>query len=149
MSDSLRDLYQEVILDHNRRPRNFGALPAANRQAEGYNPLCGDKVTVFLDVEEGRIRDVRFEGAGCAISTASASLMTEALKGRSLEEARKLFNEFHELVTTGAREDAPELGKLAVFGGVREFPMRVKCATLAWHTVLAAMEGKDQPVSTE
>jgi nitrogen fixation protein NifU and related proteins len=149
MSDSLRDLYQEVILDHNRRPRNFGPLPEANRQAEGYNPLCGDRVTVFLDVEDGRIRDVRFEGAGCAISTASASLMTEALKGLSVEDARQLFHDFHELVTTGAGEGSPELGKLAVFGGVREFPMRVKCATLAWHTVLAAVEGKGQPVSTE
>ncbi len=149
MSDSLRDLYQEVILDHNRRPRNFGPLPEANRQAEGYNPLCGDRVTVFLDVEDDRIRDVRFEGAGCAISTASASLMTEALKGLSVEEARSLFHDFHELVTTGAREGSPELGKLAVFSGVREFPMRVKCATLAWHTVLAAVEGKGQPVSTE
>jgi nitrogen fixation NifU-like protein len=145
----LRDLYQEVILDHNRRPRNFGVLPEANRHAEGYNPLCGDKVAVFLDMEEGRIRDVAFQGAGCAISTASASLMTEALKGRTAEEARELFHLFHDLVTTGAGEGSPELGKLAVFGGVREFPMRVKCATLAWHTILAALEGKDQPVSTE
>ena len=149
MSDMLRDLYQEVILDHNRRPRNFGALPAANHQAEGYNPLCGDRVTVFLDVEDDRIRDVAFEGSGCAISTASASLMTESLKGRSVEEARKLFNEFHDMVTTGAGEGSPDLGKLAVFGGVREFPMRVKCATLAWHTALAAIEGKGQPISTE
>jgi nitrogen fixation protein NifU and related proteins len=149
MNDSLRDLYQEVILDHNRRPRNFGPLPEANRQAEGYNPLCGDRVTVFLDLEDGRIRDVRFEGAGCAISTASASLMTEALKGLSVEEARSLFHDFHDLVTTGAGEGSPELGKLAVFSGVREFPMRVKCATLAWHTVLAAVEGKGQSISTE
>ena len=149
MSDSLSDLYQEVILDHNRRPRNFGPLPEANRRAEGYNPLCGDRVTVFLDVEDDRIRDVRFEGAGCAISTASASLMTEALKGLSVEEARQLFHDFHELVTTGAGEGSPELGKLAVFSGVREFPMRVKCATLAWHTVLAAVDGKGQSVSTE
>jgi nitrogen fixation NifU-like protein len=149
--NELRDLYQEVILDHNRRPRNFGPLPAANHQAEGYNPLCGDKVTVFLDVEDGRIRDLAFQGSGCAISTASASLMTEALKGRSVEEARELFHDFHEMVTTGAGEGSPELGKLAVFGGVREFPMRVKCATLAWHTLLAALEeeDKDQPVSTE
>jgi nitrogen fixation protein NifU and related proteins len=145
----LRDLYQEVILDHNRRPRNFGPLPAANRRAEGYNPLCGDKVTVFLDVEDGRIRDVAFQGSGCAISTASASLMTEALKGRTVEAARTLFEDFHDMVTTGAGEGSPELGKLAVFGGVREFPMRVKCATLAWHTLLAALEEKDQPVTTE
>jgi nitrogen fixation protein NifU and related proteins len=145
----LRELYQEIILDHNRRPRNFGPLPEANHQAEGYNPLCGDKVTVFLDLEDGRIRGVSFQGAGCAISTASASLMTEALKGRTVEAARALFEEFHDLVTTGAGEGAPELGKLAVFSGVREFPMRVKCATLAWHTLLAALEEKDQPVSTE
>ncbi len=128
-------------------------MPEANRQAEGYNPLCGDKVTVFLDVEGDRIRDVTFQGSGCAISTASASLMTEALKGRSIEAARELFQNFHDLVTTGAGEGSPDLssslGKLAVFGGVREFPMRVKCATLAWHTLLAALEEKPQPVSTE
>jgi len=147
--NELRELYQEVILDHNRRPRNFGTLPAANHQAEGYNPLCGDKVTVFLQVEDGRIRDLAFQGMGCAISTASASLMTETLKGRTVEAARELFHEFHDLVTTGAGEGSPELGKLAVFSGVREFPMRVKCATLAWHTVLAALEEKPQPVSTE
>jgi nitrogen fixation protein NifU and related proteins len=146
MSD-LRDLYQEVILDHNRRPRNFGPLPAANRRAEGHNPLCGDRVTVYLDVEEGRIRDVSFEGAGCAISTASASLMTEALKGLSVEAARGLFHGFHELVTQG--DEGEDLGKLAVFTGVREYPMRVKCATLAWHTLMAALDAKDQPVTTE
>jgi nitrogen fixation NifU-like protein len=146
MSD-LRDLYQEVILDHNRRPRNFGPLPAANRRAEGHNPLCGDRVTVYLDVEGGRIQGVSFEGAGCAISTASASLMTEALKGRSVEEARSLFHGFHELVTQG--EEGEDLGKLAVFTGVREYPMRVKCATLAWHTLMAALDAKDQPVTTE
>lgn len=145
----LRDLYQEVILDHNRRPRNFGALPSANHQAEGYNPLCGDKVTVFLDLEGGRIQDIAFQGAGCAISTASASLMTEALKGRTAEEAREIFQGFHGLVTTGEGEDSEDLGKLAVFSGVREFPMRVKCATLAWHTLLAALDEKIQPVSTE
>jgi len=147
--NELRDLYQEVILDHNRRPRNFGPLPAANRQAEGHNPLCGDRVTVLLDLEDGRIRDVAFQGSGCAISTASASLMTEALKGRSVEEVQEIFKGFHDLVTTGAGEGSPELGKLAVFGGVREFPMRVKCATLAWHTLLAALDAKDEPVSTE
>jgi nitrogen fixation protein NifU and related proteins len=146
MSD-LRDLYQEVILDHNRRPRNFGPLPAANRRAEGHNPLCGDRVTVYLEVEGDRIRDVSFEGAGCAISTASASLMTEALKGLSLEEARTLFHGFHELVTKG--DEGEDLGKLAVFTGVREYPMRVKCATLAWHTLMAALDAKDQPVTTE
>lgn len=146
MSD-LRDLYQEVILDHNRHPRNFGPLPAANHHAEGNNPLCGDRITVYLDVAGDRIRDVSFEGAGCAISTASASLMTEALKGRTVEEARQLFHGFHELVTKG--EEGEDLGKLAVFTGVREYPMRVKCATLAWHTLLAALDAQDQPVSTE
>ncbi len=146
----LRELYQEVILDHNRRPRNFGALPAANHQAEGYNPLCGDQVTVLLDLVDGRIRDLAFQGSGCAISTASASLMTEALKGRTAEEARALFNDFHGLVTTGEGEGSEDLGKLAVFSGVREFPMRVKCATLAWHTLLAALDEKArEPVSTE
>ncbi|HSS78134.1 MAG TPA: SUF system NifU family Fe-S cluster assembly protein [Thermoanaerobaculia bacterium] len=153
MSNShLRELYQEVILDHNRRPRNFGPLAAANHQAEGDNPLCGDKVSVLLDVEDGRIRDIAFQGVGCAISMASASLMTEALKGQSVEEARRLFHVFHDLLTTGDtgdRDTSPELGKLAVFTGVREFPMRVKCATLAWHTLLAALSAKAQPVSTE
>jgi nitrogen fixation NifU-like protein len=153
MSD-LRELYQEIILDHNRRPRNFGELPAANRRAEGYNPLCGDQVTLFLDVADGTIRDLAFQGSGCAISTASASLMTDALKGRTVEEARALFRGFHELVTTGAPAEsgegsAPDLGKLAVFGGVREFPMRVKCATLPWHTLKAALDQQDRPVSTE
>jgi nitrogen fixation NifU-like protein len=145
--DDLRDLYQEVILDHNRRPRNFGALATANRTADGANPLCGDKVTVFLEVDGGRVKDIAFQGSGCAISTASASLMTEALKGRSVEEARELFQGFHGLLTRGV--DAPGLGKLTVFSGVREFPMRVKCATLAWHTFEAALDQKDQPVSTE
>jgi nitrogen fixation NifU-like protein len=148
MSD-LRDLYQEVILDHNRRPRNFGPLPTANRRAEGHNPLCGDRVTVHLDVADGRIEDVRFEGSGCAISTASASLMTEALKGLTLEDARGLFQGFHDLVTRGAEEGSPDLGKLAVFTGVREYPMRVKCATLAWHALIAALDAKDLPVTTE
>ena len=146
MSD-LRDLYQEVILDHNRRPRNFGPLASANHRADGSNPLCGDKVTVLLDLEAGRIRDVAFQGAGCAISTASASLMTEALKGLSVEEARTLFHGFHELVTQG--DEGEDLGKLAVFTGVREYPMRVKCATLAWHTLMAALDARDQPVTTE
>ena len=155
MSSPAREsIYQEVILDHNRRPRNFGPLPASNHQAEGNNPLCGDKVTVFLDLAAGRIRDLAFQGAGCAISTASASLMTEALKGQTVEEARRLFHVFQDLVTTGAGEGSPELGKLAVFTGVREYPMRVKCATLAWHTLLAALSAAEkpaeaQPVSTE
>jgi nitrogen fixation protein NifU and related proteins len=148
--DDLRDLYQEVILDHNKRPRNFGALAGANRSAEGHNPLCGDRVTVFLEVDgAGRIQGISFEGAGCAISTASASLMTDAIKGRSVEEARELFQGFHKLLTTGEGAGAPELGKLAVFTGVREYPMRVKCATLAWHTLQAALDQRDRPVSTE
>jgi nitrogen fixation NifU-like protein len=147
--NDLRDLYQEVILDHNRRPRNFGPLPTANRRAEGHNPLCGDRVTVYLDLEDGRLRDVAFQGSGCAISTASASLMTEALKGLTLEEARGLFKGFHDLVTLGAAEGSPELGKLAVFTGVREYPMRVKCATLAWHALMAALDAQDLPVTTE
>jgi nitrogen fixation NifU-like protein len=154
--NDLRELYQEVILDHNRRPRNFGPLPDANHRAEGNNPLCGDQVSVLLDVADGKIRDLAFQGVGCAISTASASLMTEALKGQTVEEARRRFHVFHDLLTTGdARglDSAPELGKLAVFTGVREFPMRVKCATLPWHTLLAALAAEDsrepQPVSTE
>lgn len=151
----LRDIYQEVLLDHTRRPRNFGRLAAANRQAEGHNPLCGDRVSLSLDVDfdgDGQVRDIAFEGSGCAISTASASLMTEALKGSSLAEARELFRRFHDLVTTGAGAGSPELGKLAVFEGVREFPLRVKCATLAWHALQAALEereGRAEPVSTE
>ncbi|MFL6202401.1 MAG: Fe-S cluster assembly sulfur transfer protein SufU [Thermoanaerobaculia bacterium] len=150
MSD-LRDLYQEVILDHNRTPRNFGRLPNANRESEGYNPLCGDRVKVFLHVEDDRIEDIAFQGSGCAISTASASLMTEAVKGKTVEEARRLFHGFHDLMTTGGNAD--DLGKLAVFTGVREYPIRVKCATLAWHAVQAALEQpldeKTHPVSTE
>jgi nitrogen fixation NifU-like protein len=150
--NDLRELYQEVILDHNRRPRNFGPLAAANHQAEGNNPLCGDKVSVLLDVADGRIQDIAFQGVGCAISTASASLMTEALKGQTVEEARRLFHVFHDLLTTGDvsdRDGSPELGKLAVFTGVREFPMRVKCATLPWHTLLAALSAEPLLVSTE
>jgi nitrogen fixation protein NifU and related proteins len=147
--NDLRDLYQEVILDHNRRPRNFGPLPTANRRAEGHNPLCGDRVTVYLDLVDGRLQDVAFQGSGCAISTASASLMTEALKGLTLEEARGLFKGFHDLVTLGAAEGSPDLGKLAVFTGVREYPMRVKCATLAWHALMAALDAQDLPVTTE
>jgi len=152
--DELRDLYQEVILDHNRHPRNFRALPGANRAAVGHNPLCGDRVQVFLQVADDRIQGISFEGSGCAISTASASLMTEALKGKTVAEANELFAGFHELVTkgpssTGEAGDAVPLGKLAVLAGVREFPIRVKCATLAWHTLAAALEQKDHPVSTE
>ncbi len=145
----LRDLYQEVIFDHYKRPRNRHALEHASHEAEGHNPLCGDNVKVFLEVEDGVIRDAGFEGGGCAIATASASLMTEALKGRRIEEVEHLFGEFHDMVTgqeTGAREG---LGKLEVFAGVREFPARVKCATLAWHTLRAALKERHGRVSTE
>jgi nitrogen fixation NifU-like protein len=149
MSD-LRELYQEVILDHNKRPRNFGALSEANRHAEGHNPLCGDHITVHLDVEGGVIKGVSFEGAGCAISRASASLMTDAVKGKPVAEAERLFDEFHHMVTSGVDEQVEAaLGKLAVFCGVREFPSRVKCASLAWHTLHAALEDRTQAVSTE
>lgn len=149
MSD-LRELYQEVILDHHKRPRNFGALADANRHAEGHNPLCGDRLTVHLDVEDGVIKDVAFEGAGCAISRASASLMTDAVKGRRVAQVERMFEEFHRMVTSGVDEEVEEsLGKLAVFCGVREFPSRVKCASLAWHTLHAAIEAKEERVSTE
>ncbi|NMG31742.1 Fe-S cluster assembly sulfur transfer protein SufU [Aromatoleum evansii] len=145
----LRDLYQELIIDHGRRPRNFGALADANHRAEGFNPLCGDRITLFVKTREGVIEDVRFEGTGCAISTASASLMSEALKGRTEAEARALFDGFHALVTgEGAAEQAP-LGKLEVLAGVAEFPARVKCATLAWHTLIAALRDQSAPVTTE
>jgi len=150
MSSDLGDLYQEVILDHNRRPRNFGELPAAARRADGHNPLCGDKVTVYLDLDGDVVRDVRFQGSGCAISKASASMMTESLKGKSRAEIEKLFQAFHRLLTEdGAEADPGVLGKLVVFSGVREFPIRVKCATLAWHTLRAALEDARDVASTE
>jgi nitrogen fixation NifU-like protein len=147
----LRELYQTVILDHNKNPRNFGELPEANRSADGYNPLCGDQIRVMLDVDDDVVRDLRFEGSGCAISTASASLMTQAVKGKPLSEALKLFESFHAMVTADATSevDASHLGKLAVFSGVREFPMRVKCATLAWHTLKNAIEDSDEVAKTE
>lgn len=148
----LRELYQEVIIDHGRRPRNFGPLADANRRAEGFNPLCGDRITLSLKLRDGVIEDVRFEGSGCAISTASASLMSEALKGRSEAEAAALFDGFHALVTGHApdgRAAAVPLGKLEALAGVAEFPTRVKCATLAWHTLRAALRGDTAPVSTE
>ncbi|MGH9382572.1 MAG: Fe-S cluster assembly sulfur transfer protein SufU [Thermoanaerobaculia bacterium] len=150
--NELRDLYQEVILDHNKRPRNFGSLPDATREADGYNPLCGDKVHVYVKLDDGRVDDVRFEGEGCAISTASASLMTEAIKGRTFDEIETLFRGFHELLTgdpSVAAKAGPELGKLAVMEGVRAYPMRVKCATLVWHTLQAALDERQAPVSTE
>lgn len=148
MSD-LRDLYQEVIFDHYKKPRNFHALAAANHIAHGHNRLCGDQLTVYLQVDGDVISDVAFEGNGCAISTASASLMTDALKGKTVAEAAQLFEQFHSLVTQDGAEPGPELGKLEVLAGVREFPARVKCATLAWHTMQAALKDKAAPVSTE
>jgi len=147
MSD-LSDLYQEVILDHNRRPRNFHAMPEASHGAEGYNPLCGDRLTLYLRMDGNVIADLSFEGSGCAISKASASLMTDALKGRTIEEAQALFERFHRMVTTPPDQDVEDLGKLSALAGVREFPVRVKCASLAWHTLKAAMERK-QKVTTE
>jgi nitrogen fixation NifU-like protein len=149
--DDLRELYQEVILDHSKRPRNLRGMKEATGQANGHNPLCGDRVTVFLRVEGDVVRDVSFEGSGCSISTASASMMTDALKGKTTAEAKALFARFHDLVTADPSKAAAasaELGKLAVFAGVHEFPMRVKCASLAWHTMKAALEGGDR-VSTE
>ena len=144
----LQDLYGEVILDHNRRPRNFGRLPGASHSAVGYNPLCGDRVEVYLRVEQGRIEEIAFEGVGCAISTASASMMTEALRGKSLEETRRLFEGFHALVTGApAGGGALELGKLAAFAGVGEYPMRVKCATLAWHALQSALQSSSKETS--
>jgi len=150
MTPDLGDLYQEVILDHNRQPRNFGALPGANRRAEGFNPLCGDRVTVMLEMQDGVVKDIRFQGSGCAISKASASMMTEGLKGKTREQAEALFQEFHRLLTGGAAAPDPAaLGKLVVFSGVREFPVRVKCATLAWHTLRSALENAPDVATTE
>ena len=147
----LRELYQQIILDHNKNPRNFGKIDAANRVREGYNPLCGDHMHVYLHVAGDTIADISFEGSGCAISKASASLMTAALKGKPVPAAVAMFEKFQEMVT--AEVDAPvddqSLGKMAVFAGVREFPMRVKCATLAWHTMKAAVDEDQAPVSTE
>jgi nitrogen fixation protein NifU and related proteins len=148
MSD-LRELYQEQILEHSKTPRNFRELQNANHKAEGFNPLCGDHFTVYLDLEGDKIHDVTFQGSGCAISKASASMMTQSLKGKSREEAAKIFENFHNLVTGQDNGDRESLGKLAVFAGVSEFPVRVKCATLAWHTLQAALEGKQEKISTE
>jgi nitrogen fixation NifU-like protein len=151
MSSELRELYQSVILDHNRKPRNARVPEGANRRADGDNPLCGDKISVYVRFEDGVVADVGFVGEGCAISTASASLMTEAVKGRSAEEVERMFEHFHALVTSnpGSEPAVGDLGKLRVFAGVREFPMRVKCATLGWHTLRAALEGSHVTVSTE
>ncbi|MCH7759931.1 SUF system NifU family Fe-S cluster assembly protein [candidate division TA06 bacterium] len=148
---ALSELYQEVILDHHKKPRNFYKLKGANRSAEGDNPLCGDRIYVYLQLEDGVIREISFQGTGCAISRASASLMTASLKGKTQAEAESLFKKFHRMVTRGGNGslDPAELGKLAVFSGVSEFPVRVKCATLAWHTLRAALKGKEEIVSTE
>jgi nitrogen fixation NifU-like protein len=150
VSLDLRELYQEVILDHNRKPRNQGRIEGAARTAEGHNPLCGDNVRIYLATDDGKVSDVRFEGSGCAISTASASLMTEALKGKTFAEAEEIFRDFQRMVTaTGDAVPHPELGDLEVLAGVREYPVRIKCATLPWHTFLAALQGEDEAVTTE
>jgi nitrogen fixation protein NifU and related proteins len=149
VSTELQDLYQEVILDHNRRPRNFRAIDEG-RSAEGFNPLCGDRVTVYLKVDDsGVIRDVSFQGSGCAISKASASLMTESVKGKTVEEAKALFERFQQMITAPAETPIDNLGKLTVLAGVRQFPVRVKCASLAWHTMRSAMDARADVVSTE
>ena len=147
----LRELYQTTILDHNKQPRNFRVPEGANREAAGHNPLCGDRVTVHVQLDDGVVKDVGFQGNGCAISTASASLMTQAVKGRSVAEVQKIFDAFHELVTSDPQRefDAGAVGKLAVLAGVREYPVRVKCATLAWHTLRAALAGGATTVKTE
>jgi len=147
MSD-LRDLYQEVILDHNKRPRNFRIISQPTHKADGVNPLCGDRISVYLDIEDGVIKDIAFQGAGCAISSASASLMTETLKGKPIDEVEHLFEVFHNVVTSDC-ECPRGLGKLSVLAGVRDSPSRVKCATLAWHAVRAALEERKTPVATE
>ena len=144
----LNELYQQVILDHNRRPCHFHALENASHRAEGFNPLCGDRITVFLRMDKDRIEEISFQGSGCAISKASASLMTTLLKGKQRSDAEDLFQKFHRLVT-GEKITLSELGKLAVFSGVSEFPVRVKCATLAWHTLKAALQARQEPISTE
>ena len=150
MNTELRDLYQDVILDHSRRPRNFRVLNAPARKVDGYNPLCGDRLTLYMDVQDDVVKDVAFQGSGCAISTASASVMTEVLRGKSRAEVEALFDAFHALITGKQGAAPPEsLGKLAVFAGVSEFPSRVKCAVLAWHTAKAALEGKEDSISTE
>ncbi len=147
----LRKLYQQIMLDHNKQPRNYGRLENANRDQEGHNPLCGDRLHLYLHVDGERILDIRFEGSGCAISRASASLMTAALKGGTIADAEAYFADFHAMTTSSpdAPVDTDRLGKLAIFAGVREFPMRIKCATLPWHTLRAALKGTDTTVTTE
>lgn len=148
--NELQELYQQVILDHNKNPRNFGELAEANLKAEGFNPLCGDHINVALVVQDNVIQDVRFSGSGCAISKASASIMTTVLKGKTVEEAEEMFEQFRHLVTDeGIQPDPESLGKMAVFAGVREFPARVKCASLCWHTMKNAIENRQDVASTE
>ncbi len=148
MSDELNELYGEMIMDHNQRPRNFRPMPDANHRVDGHNPLCGDRVTVFLKTEGNIIKDVSFQGSGCAISKSSASVMTTTLKGKTLDEARALFEEFRRLITSG-QGDTEHLGKLATFSGVHKFPARVKCAILPWHALSSALDGGGSMVSTE
>lgn len=148
MPDELEDLYQQVILDHSRSPRNYGVVAAPNREAQGLNPLCGDSITLYLRMDGDRVMDASFQGAGCAISKASASLLTDTIKGMTSHQVRRLFDHVHQMVTTG-QASSSDLGKLAVFAGVHKFPARVKCAILPWHAALAALEGNAQSVSTE
>jgi len=149
--DEVDLLYQEMILDHNKNPRNFGEFEDATHKAVGHNPLCGDHIEIFLKVKDGKVEDVKFKGVGCAISKASASIMTTVLKGKTLDEVKNLFEKFHNVITSKPDEpvNTEELGKLAVFAGVREFPVRVKCATLAWHTLIEAIEKKDSVLTVE
>ena len=150
MSFSMKDLYQDVIVDHNRSPRNFGQIEDADRSLEGYNPLCGDRLTLYIKLEDNRISDISFDGSGCAISVASASLMTEALKGKTIEEAEKTFNDFHALLTDEEPQiDIEKFGKLAALAGVRDYPSRIKCASLCWHTLHGILDGMHAPISTE
>jgi nitrogen fixation NifU-like protein len=148
MFDDLTELYQQVILDHSKSPRNFGKLEGADRTAQGHNPLCGDRVTLYLQMEGDRIKDIRFEGSGCAISKASASILTTVLKGKTTGEVKSLFAKVHDMVTTG-NVSSDDVGKLAVFAGVHKFPARVKCAILPWHAAVAAIEERAEPVTTE
>ena len=151
MENELRELYQQVILDHNKSPRNFRKLETANHHAEGYNPLCGDRIDIYIKLDNDKIADISFQGSGCAISKASASLMSTMVKGKTIEEAGKLFEKFHHLITGKLNEevDTEDVGKLAVFAGVREFPSRVKCASLAWHTLNSALKEENKTVTTE
>ena len=145
----IKDLYQEIIVDHNRSPRNFGVINNANKILEGFNPLCGDKLKLYIKTDGQNINDIAFDGSGCAISIASASLMTDAMKNKSIDEAESLFNEFHALITKEEKFDSKHLGKLAVLAGVKDFPGRVKCASLCWHTLHSALMGDNKSVTTE